>query len=79
MKKARAGFGFIEILIAMAIVAFLAYTVFKMYFKEAAAPVIGKEEQKIISEQGIDTVNYRTTVDSTRQKLKEIQNSRPAQ
>jgi uncharacterized protein YpmS len=76
MRKNKAGFGFIEILLALVIVMFVVFTAFKMYFKKTS---LDKETQKIISEQGIDTTSYKSTIDSTREKLKEIQSNRTAQ
>lgn len=76
MRKVKAGFGFIEILLALAIIAFIAYKVFNVYFKKTS---LDKDTQKIISEQGIDTTSYKSTIDSTRDKLKEIQSNRTAQ
>jgi hypothetical protein len=57
--------------LVLAIIAFIAYEVFNVYFKKTS---VDKETQKIISEQGIDTTSYKSTIDSTREKLKEIQN-----
>jgi prepilin-type N-terminal cleavage/methylation domain-containing protein len=76
MRKGKAGFGFIEILLVMAIIAFIAYKVFNVYFKKS---FLDKETQKFISEQGIDTTSYKSTIDSTRDKLKDIQSNRTAQ
>jgi len=76
MRKVKAGFGFIEILLAMAIVAFLAFTAFKMYFKKTS---LDKETQKIISDQGIDTTSSKSIIDTTREKLKDIQSHQAAQ
>ncbi|MCX5705844.1 MAG: prepilin-type N-terminal cleavage/methylation domain-containing protein [Candidatus Omnitrophica bacterium] len=76
MRKFKAGFGFIEILLVLAIIAFIAYKVFNVYFKKTS---LDKETQKIISEQGIDTTSYKSTIDSTRDKLKDIQSNRTAQ
>ncbi len=76
MRKVKAGFGFIEILLALAIIAFIAYKVFNVYFKKTS---LDKDTQKIISEQGIDTTSSKSTIDSTRDKLKDIQSNRTAQ
>jgi uncharacterized protein YneF (UPF0154 family) len=61
---------FIELLLVLAITMFIAFKVFKLYFKN---PSPNKETQKVIAEQGIDTTSYKSTIDSTRDKLKEIQ------
>jgi uncharacterized protein YneF (UPF0154 family) len=67
----KGGFGFIEILIVLAIVCFIFYKIMNLYFKKG--PVINKETEKALSEQGIDTANYKTITDSTREKIEGIQ------
>ena len=76
MRKVKAGFGFIEILLVLVIIAFIAFKVFNVYFKKTS---LDKETQKILSEQGIDTKSYKSTIDSTRDKLKDIQSHQAAQ
>jgi hypothetical protein len=71
MREAKTGFMFLELILAVAAVMFLAFAVFKLYFKQ---PYINKETQKVISEQDIDTTSYKTTIDSTRSKIEDIQN-----
>jgi hypothetical protein len=73
MRAARTGFMFLELLLAAAVVMFLAFAVFKLYFKQPYTN-INKETQKVILEQGIDTTSYKSTVDSTRSKIEDIQN-----
>jgi hypothetical protein len=70
MRKIKAGFMFIEILLVMAIIMFIAFKVFKLYFKQ---PSLDRESQKVISEQGINTSTYKSVIDSTRNKLQDIQ------
>ncbi len=70
MKKNKRGFMYLEILLVLAIIIFAGFKVFKAYYK---SPTINKETQKIMIEQGIDTTNYKTTVDSYRDKLEDIQ------
>jgi uncharacterized protein YneF (UPF0154 family) len=71
MRKIKTGFMFIELLLVLAIIMFIAFKVFKLYFKN---PSLNKETQRVISEQGIDTTSYKSTIDSTRDKLENIQN-----
>ncbi len=61
---------FIELLLALAIIMFIAFKVFNVYFKK---PSLDKETQRFISEQGIDTTSHKSTIDSTRDKLEDIQ------
>jgi competence protein ComGC len=71
MRKFKAGFMFIELLLVLAIIMFIAYKVINVYFKK---PSLDKETQKFISEQGIDATNYKSIIDSTKDNLKGIQN-----
>lgn len=70
MRKLKAGFMFIELLVVLVIIMFLASKVINTYFKK---PVLNKEAQKLSSEAGIDTKNYQTIIDTTKDKLKDIQ------
>jgi prepilin-type N-terminal cleavage/methylation domain-containing protein len=69
----RKGFGFIEILIVLAIILFLGYKLLNVYFKR---PSINPETNKALIEQGIDTTNYKTTADTVRNKIENIQKQR---
>ncbi|MDP2938591.1 MAG: hypothetical protein Q8O13_00690 [Candidatus Omnitrophota bacterium] len=70
MRKIKTGFMFIELLLVLAIIMFIAFKVFKLYFKN---PSLNKETQKVISEQGINTTSYKSIIDSTKKKLQGIQ------
>lgn len=70
MRKFKTGFMFIELLLVLAIIMFIAFKVFKAYFKQ---PSLNKETQRLISEQGIDTASYKSIIDSTKKKLQGIQ------
>jgi len=70
MRKIKAGFMFIELLLVLAITMFIAFKVFKLYFKN---PSLNKETQRVISEQGIDTTSSKSIIDSTKKKLQDIQ------
>ena len=71
MRKIKAGFMFLEILLVLAIIMFIAFKVFKLYFKN---PPIDKETQRVITEQGINTTTYKSIINSTKDKLEDIQN-----
>lgn len=73
MKKIKTGFMFLELLLALAIIMFIAFKVFDFYFKK---PSLNKETQEVISEQGIDTTSYNSFIDSTKKKLQDIQDQR---
>ena len=70
MSKLKAGFMFIELLLVLAIIMFIAYKVINLYFKK---PSLDKETQRVISTQGIDTTSSKSIVDSTRKKLQDVQ------
>ncbi len=61
----------IELLAALAIIMFI---VFKVLNSHVMKPSLSKDTQKVISGQGIDTTSYKSTIDSTRNKLRDIQN-----
>ena len=71
MKKLKAGFMFIELLLVLAIIMFIAFKVFNLYFNKSS---LNKETQRAISTQGIDTTSSKSIIDSTRKKLQDIQN-----
>jgi Tfp pilus assembly protein PilE len=62
--------GLLEILITTAIIGVLMYIMLKHY---SETPAIDKETKKAMSEQGIDTTNYKTIVDTTRTSVQAIQ------
>ena len=70
MKKIKAGFMLIELLVVLAIIMFIASKAFKSYFTK---PSLDQETQKVISKQGIDTTSYQSLVDSSKKKLQDIQ------
>lgn len=71
MKKIKSAFMLIELLVVLAIIMFIVFKVLNLYFMK---PSLNKETQKVISEQGIDTVSSKSLIDSTRNKLRNIQN-----
>ena len=66
----KKGFAFIETLIVLTIILFLVYKLLNFYFKQ---PSINPETNKALIEQGIDTTNYKTTADTVRNKIENIQ------
>ncbi|GEM_PF-3166993 len=73
MKKSAAGFMFIELLFGLLITLFLVFTLSKLYLKPAAVS-LNPQENKFIAESGVDATTYKTVVDSTKNKVEEIQN-----
>jgi len=73
MRKIKAGFMYIELLLVLTIIMFIAFKVFNLYFKKSP---LGKEEQRVISTQGIDTTSPKSIVGSTKKKLQDIQTQR---
>ena len=70
----RAGLALLELVVAVAIVAVLALILLNAYVKK---PALDAETQGALQEQNIDTTNYKTTLDSVRSKLQNIQKERP--
>ena len=71
MRKIKAGFMFLELLLVLVIVMFITFKVFKLYFKQ---PFLNKETQRVMLEQGIDSSSYKSTINSTKNKVEDIQN-----
>ena len=60
----------IELIVVLAIVMFIAFKMWEAYSKK---PVLSKESEKVMAEQGIDTTNYKTISDSIKNKVEDIQ------
>jgi hypothetical protein len=71
MSKHKLGFMFLELLLVIGIIAFILIQGFKLYSKN---PFFDKETKKVIQESGIDTTSYKSTIESTRNKVEDIQN-----
>lgn len=71
MRKIRTGFMFIELLLVFAIVAFVVFKVFELYFKDS--PIRKETQESVILEQGVDTTNYKSIIDSSKEKLEGVQ------
>jgi hypothetical protein len=61
---------FIEPLLVVAIIMFLLFQLFKLYFKK---PAINKDAQKFIAEQGLDGTNYKTIMNTTKKQIQDLQ------
>ncbi len=70
MKKSKGSFTFIGLLLVLAIILFLFYKVINLYFKKTP---IDKEAEKVLLEQNINTKNYKTILDNTKERIKDIQ------
>jgi predicted membrane protein len=69
-KERNGFFTILGTLLAVAIILFLCYLLLNNYFKK---PLLDNKTQGVLSEQGINTSNYRTILDSTKDKLKDIE------
>jgi len=76
MRKERSGFMYIELLIVLAIILFVGYRVWLYYFKK---PPLDSGTTKVLSEQGIDASNSQVLLNSTRNKLRAIEEQRRAE
>lgn len=59
----------LELVLALGIVLFLAYKAYNAYFKK---PAMDKDTEQALSQQGIDTSNYSTIVNSARRQVQDI-------
>ena len=69
-KNNKGFIGLLEILIAIVIIGGLMYFMLKRY---TTTPVLDKDTKKAMSDQGIDSTNYKTIVDTTRTSVQAIQ------
>jgi type II secretory pathway pseudopilin PulG len=69
LKNDRGFVMLLELLAVLAIIGILAYFMMK---RVSGPPRMDKETQKAVAEQGVDTSNYRSIVDSTRNTLKGV-------
>jgi hypothetical protein len=70
MVKIRQGFMFLELLLVLVIIMFIITKGFKFY---ADNPLIGKEAKSLTKESGIDTTSYKSIIESTKNKVEDIQ------
>lgn len=62
-------FSLIELLLVLAIILFFSYKALNSYFKK---PDLDKNTEKALSQQGINTSNYGTILNSTRSQVQDI-------
>jgi hypothetical protein len=62
--------GLLSLVITLAIICFLFKIMLKAYFKPVSTDT--KEEKQALSDQGIDISNYKSIIDTTKDKLKTI-------
>ena len=74
--RKTAGFALIELLLILLTIIFLYYFMSKFYFKRSS---LDKEVEQTLVQQGIDTTNYKTILDSTKAKLANIQEQQAQQ
>ncbi len=68
-NKDRRGFTLLGLLLAIAIVCVLYYIAVNTYFKK---PILDKSTEKSLSEQGIDISSHQAILESTKEKLEDI-------
>jgi len=61
---------YIGLLLAVAIILMLFFYLFNTYYK---SPSVDGSTQKTLSTHGIDSTSYQSVVDSTREKVKDIE------
>jgi hypothetical protein len=66
-------FTLLEIIIVLAIVLFMAQKMLKNYFD---SPIKDKQTETIAHEAGIDTANYQSVMQSTKDKINNIMDQR---
>lgn len=66
-------FSLLEIVIVLAIILFMAQRMLQSYFKK---PAMDKQTETIVHDAGINTANYQSVVQSTRNKVKDITQQR---
>ncbi len=70
IKKTQSGFlSLLGLLLTLAIIFILIIISFNVYFKFSAP---SESFSKITSEQGLDTSNYKSILDSSRKKVEDI-------
>lgn len=66
-------FTLLEIIIVLAIVLFMAQKMIKNYFQ---SPITDKQTETIAHDAGIDTANYQSVMQSTKDKINNIVDQR---
>jgi hypothetical protein len=79
MRIDKDNHGFIGLLELLAVATIIGFLMFFLMKRFTTAPVLTGETKQTMSEQGIDTTNYKTIVDTTRTSLNEIQKKQQEQ
>lgn len=69
MGQFKKGFALLELLLVISIVLFIFFKIFNLYLKKTS---IDAETEKSLSDAGSDTRNYKTVLDSTKEKVGQI-------
>ncbi len=70
IKKDNSGFlGLLSLVFTLAIICFISYFAFKVYFKK---PIVGEWAGESLSVQGAPPSNYQSVLSSTRNKIEDI-------
>jgi hypothetical protein len=65
----RTSFTLLGLILAMAIIFILSYMILNIYFK---IPILNKNLEKSLSEQGIDTSSHKAMIDTTRGRIQDL-------
>ena len=60
-------------LLALLVALFLYYAIWNLYFKKGPFTSLGKETERAVSEQGINTATPKTIIDSVKESLRKSQ------
>lgn len=71
VQKFERGFALLEILLVAIVIFFLSYLGLKTYFKNPSFSM-DNSTQEALTQQGIDTRSHQAVLDSTREKIKDI-------
>lgn len=70
-KRNKAGFGLLEIVLALLAVLLLAYMLLNTSYKKK--PVFDKATERALLEEHINTADYQSAIDSAKEKVKDIE------
>lgn len=68
-KNSGGALSLLELVLVLAIISFFAYKALNAYFKK---PAMDLESDKVLTQQGIDTSSYSSTVNSARRQVQDI-------
>ncbi|MBP7216279.1 MAG: hypothetical protein KBA46_03230 [Candidatus Omnitrophica bacterium] len=76
VRQTERGFGLLEIVLTAAILLVVYFILMKVYFKKT---IMREESQRVTIDAGIDTSNYQSILDSSRDKIHAIQRQHSSQ